>query len=252
MDYSAALLEQNEAFGELFRDTDQSTPVPTCPGWTLKQLFRHVGRGDRWSAQIVVDRLTDYLDPRDTRDGRPPDDPAGAIDWLRGGARAIVAAVDRVGADTPVWTFLGPKPAAWWVRRRLHEASVHRADAALALGLDFTLAPSLAADAITEWLERVVIQADRDAPPLADGRALHLSATDTGDEWLILAGGDAGLTLATGPDSSGMPAGVSADVKGPATQLLLAIVRRRSTEDASLTITGDAGVWQSWLDHTPF
>jgi len=47
MDYAAALIEQNRVLGELLRDADWSVPVPTCPDWTLLQLLRHVGRGDR-------------------------------------------------------------------------------------------------------------------------------------------------------------------------------------------------------------
>lgn len=248
MDYPAALLEQNEALGVLLRDADPATPVPTCPGWTLRQLFRHVGRGDRWAAQIIDDRLTEYLDPRDVRNGRPPDDTAGAIDWLHGGARGIVESVDRVGAETPVWTFLGPRPAAWWIRRRLHEATVHRADAAIALGLDYRLSPELAADGLTEWLQRVVAEA---GSPLADGQTLHLHATDTGDDWL-LHGRDKALTLSYEQVESYEQADATAAVSGPATGLLLAVVRRRSAGPAELTITGAPEVWQAWLDHTPF
>ena len=132
-------LEQNRAFGEVIRSGDPSTPVPTCPGWSLAQLFRHVGRGDRWAAQIVADRVDHYLDPRAVEGGKPPPDPDEAISWLHGGAQRLVDAVEQVGVETPVWTFLGSRPAYWWVRRRLHEATVHRADAALALGLDYAL-----------------------------------------------------------------------------------------------------------------
>ena len=125
-------------------------------------MFRHVGRGDRWAAQIVADRVDHYLDPRTVESGKPPADPDEAIVWLHGGAQRLIDAVEHVGAETPVWTFLGSRPAYWWVRRRLHEATVHRADAALALRLDYTLTPELAADAISEWLERVAAQAGRD------------------------------------------------------------------------------------------
>ncbi|WP_196766152.1 maleylpyruvate isomerase N-terminal domain-containing protein, partial [Mycobacterium avium] len=71
MDYAGAFLDENRAFAELFRDADESMPVPTCPDWTLRQLFRHVGRGDRWAAQIVRDRLDSYLDPRMVEGGKP-------------------------------------------------------------------------------------------------------------------------------------------------------------------------------------
>jgi uncharacterized protein (TIGR03083 family) len=240
VDYAAALLDQNRAFGDVIRDADSSTPVPTCPEWTLKQLFRHVGRGDRWAAQIIADRSDDYLDPRDVRDGRPPDDADGAIDWLHGGARAIVDAVEQIGPDTPVWTFLGPRPSAWWIRRRLHEATVHRADAAIALGIGYELAPELAADGTTEWLERVVAEAEAPLPP---GRALHLHATDTGDHWIL-----GGQPLSMSRDEGAADATVS----GPATELLLAVVRRLKAGEAGLTIDGDKAVWQTWLDRTPF
>ena len=75
MDYAAALTGQNQELGELLRDADWSVPVPTCPGWTLLQLLRHVGRGDRWAAQIITDRADTSLDPRSVRDGKPPATP---------------------------------------------------------------------------------------------------------------------------------------------------------------------------------
>ena len=155
MDYAAALIGQNQMLGELLRDADWSMPVPTCPGWTLLQLLRHVGRGDRWAAQIIADRADASLDPRLVRDGRPPADVPGGVRWLSESPRTLLAAVEAVGPDTEVSTFLGPKAAAWWVRRRLHEATVHRADAAIALGAPYELSAELAADGITEWLARL-------------------------------------------------------------------------------------------------
>ena len=35
-------------------DGDLERPVPTCPGWTFRQLATHLGRGHRWAAQIVA------------------------------------------------------------------------------------------------------------------------------------------------------------------------------------------------------
>jgi len=82
------------------------------------QLFKHVGRGNRWSAQIVAERLQEELDPRLVTDGKPPDDPDAAIEWLDGGVQLLLSAVDQVGAEARVWTFLGSRPAGWWIRRR--------------------------------------------------------------------------------------------------------------------------------------
>ncbi|HZC53508.1 MAG TPA: maleylpyruvate isomerase family mycothiol-dependent enzyme [Mycobacterium sp.] len=249
MDYAAAFLEENRAFSELFRDVDEATPVPTCPGWSLRQLLRHVGRGDRWAAQIVRDRLDTYLDPRSVEGGKPPPDPADAVSWLQGGARRLVDAVELSGVETPVWTFLGTRPANWWIRRRLHEVAVHRADAAIALGREFTLEPDIASDAITEWLERVAIQAgsDGEALPLEEGNTIHLHATDSSAtaEWTIsAAGGRIGFSHEHGKGTVAL--------RGGATELLLALVRRVPVGDTGVEVFGDDSVWRNWLEHTAF
>ncbi|MGO9508929.1 MAG: maleylpyruvate isomerase family mycothiol-dependent enzyme [Mycobacterium sp.] len=250
MDFAALLLEQNRAFSDLVRNADEAKPVPTCPGWNLGQLIRHVGRGDRWAAQIVRDRRDDFLDPRSVEGGKPPPDPDDAMSWLHGGAQRLVDAVEFSGVETTVWTFLGPRPANWWIRRRLHEVAVHRADAALALGTDFALAPDIAADAISEWLERVAIQAGGDgaALPLEDDDTLHLHATDPGlgeaGEWTIRVA-DGGITWSH-EHGKGTVA-----LRGGATELLLAMVRRVSVADTGIEIFGDDTVWQKWLERTP-
>jgi uncharacterized protein (TIGR03083 family) len=249
VDFRAALLDQTRDFGELIRSADPSTPVPTCPDWTLKQLFRHVGRGNRWAAQIIADHRAHELDPRDVRGGKPPDDPDAAIDWLNEGAQLIINAVDQVGADARVWSFLGPRPAGWWVRRRLHEATVHRADAAMALGVEYDLSPEIAADGVSEWIELMTVQAKRAQPPVEKGRTVHLHATDgalgpTG-EWTI-ANDEDGLGWSHEHGKGDVA------LRGPAKDLLLAIVRRRTAADVGIEIFGDIAVWDGWLERTPF
>ncbi|RAV18115.1 hypothetical protein DQP55_01115 [Mycolicibacterium sp. GF69] len=247
MDFRAALLDQTRTFGELIRSADPSTPVPTCPGWTLKHLFRHVGRGNRWAAQIIAERRMSALDPRDVRGGKPPDDVDGAADWLNDGARLVIDAVDRVGAATRVWTFRGPRPAGWWIRRRLHEVSVHHADAALTLGVDFAPPVDLAADAISEWIE--LMGANSAHPALDRGRSIHLHATDDGlgptGEWTIV------------HDEEGVGwthNHIKADValRGTATELLLALTGRRTVADPGVEVFGDTAVWDAWLERTRF
>ena len=253
MDYAAALIAENAAFAELLRDSDLSTPVPTCPDWSLDQLMRHVARGDRWCAQIVAEQASDFIDPRTVIGGKPPPGRGDTIDWVYEGPRKLLAAVELTGPENTVWTFLGPRPAKWWIRRRADEVAVHRADAAIALGAGFEIDPALAADVITEWLERVVIQADAEGPaggdrPLGDGQSVHLHATDPGlkiGEWTIL----------------GRPDGIAVDhehgkattaLRGPARDLMLAITGRRSATETGLEMFGDHAVWDTWLARTPF
>jgi uncharacterized protein (TIGR03083 family) len=169
---------------------------------------------------------------------------------LHGGAQRLVDAVELSGVETPVWTFLGTRPANWWIRRRLHETAVHRADAALAVGADFALAPDVAADAITEFLERIAVQAGDNgaALPLEDGNTLHLHATDPGlgeaGEWTIAV--DQGRIAWSHEHGKG-----SVALRGGATELLLAMARRTAVGDSGIEVFGDDAVWRCWLDRTP-
>lgn len=249
MDFAAALLDENRVFGELVRAGDPATPIPTCPEWTLRQLFRHVGRGERWAAQIVTERRD--VDPRTIEGGKPPEDLDGAIAWLRDGSQLLVDAVAKTGPDTPVWTFLGPRPATWWLRRRCHEVLVHRADAALALGQPFAAAPELAADGLSELLDlTAALAAARGRPlSLAADQTVHLHATDPGlgeqGEWTITAT-DGCLSWARAHGKG------TVAVRGSAVDLLLAASRRVPIGDTDAEVFGDTGVWQNWLDHTAF
>ena len=216
--------------------------------------MRHVGRGDRWAAQIVTDLATEPVDPRTVAGGKPPAGRDNEIAWLQHGVRELIDAVEKSGAQTPVWTFLGIRPADWWIRRRLHETAVHRADVALALGVEFQIAAGVAADGITEYLERVMIRAAENepswgGPPLDDGQSLHLHATDDGlgttGEWTIFGRAD-GIEFEHGHAKS------TTALRGPARDLLLAIVRRGSAGELGVEIFGDASVWNTWLARTPF
>jgi uncharacterized protein (TIGR03083 family) len=238
MDHGAALVEQSRLLGELLADADWSTPVPTCPGWTLLQLLRHVGRGDRWAAQIVADRRDTGLDPRAVPNGKPPADPAGAVAWLRDSARTVCDAVAESGPDVTVWTFLGPRPAPWWVRRRLHESTVHRADAAITLGVPYDLSDELAEDGIDETLERLAVGSP---PSLPVGVRVALRPSDADAGWTVV-GADDGLRVTRDV--------VDTDVvlRGPATDLFLLLARRRLIDDTAVHVSGDRKVWDTWIE----
>ena len=245
VDYRSILLDETRSFGSLIRTCDASAPVPTCPGWAVRELFHHVGRGHRWAAQIVATRADAAPDPRFVPDSEPPGEGAGRIDWLVDGAALLVDAITRTGPDTVVWTILGPRPAWWWLRRRAFDTLVHAVDAAIAQGVQHRLSSDVAAEALTEWLERVAAQADTSSVPLRAGQCLSFHATDTDGRWAV-SGTEAGVTWA--------PEQRRGDVtlRGPAADLLLVAVRRRRLDQTGITVAGDAAVWRAWLDSTPF
>ena len=68
-------------FADVVRGTDPSTPVPTCPDWTVAELVRHAGAVHRWAGQMVAALAQERLDRRQVVLDLPadesdlPDDP---------------------------------------------------------------------------------------------------------------------------------------------------------------------------------
>jgi len=233
---------------------DLACPVPTCPGWTLRQLARHVGRGHRWAAEIVTTRAAEAIPLRQVPDGRLPDDPARHAKWLNAAAAQVVEAVTAADGD-PVWTYLGMRPASFWARRRAHEVAVHLADAQLATGRDVDLPADLAADGIDEWLG-ILAAGTEGTTDVAwsedlrgDGQTLHFHTTDDG-----LDGTGEWLTRRTPSGITVEPGHAKADVavRGPAVSLLLVLTRRLPPSDPAIEILGDRALFGHWLDHTQF
>src|SRR6476661_6090733 len=176
-------------------DGDLERPVPTCPGWTFRQLATHVGRGHRWAAQIVAIRSATPIPLRELAD-------------------------------------LGP--ATFWARRRAHETAVHLADAQLAAGRDVDLAPEAAADGVDEWLGLVAASTAGTPDPAraqdlrGDGQSLHFHATDPGlsdtGEWLVTRT-PSGVTVTRGHGKADVA------VRGPAARQLLVLTRRLPPSD---------------------
>ncbi|MCL9762284.1 maleylpyruvate isomerase family mycothiol-dependent enzyme [Frankia sp. AiPa1] len=242
----AALLTETDLLADLYRDCDPTTPVPTCPGWTLATLVAHVGGGHRWTATIVTRRSTENVAFAEVPDVRRPRDQQAAVAWLRDSARQIITAVDATGPDVPVWTpFGGLRPARWWIRRRLHEDTGHRADALLALGREVVMAPAIAADGLSELLDLIAVGPPWFAVPLEDGTTLTLTATDSATSWSVARSAD---TVAW----TGVPAAATVTVSGAAVDLYLLALRRISADNARLAISGDPKALDTWLDRTAF
>jgi uncharacterized protein (TIGR03083 family) len=251
--YVAEIEACTAGLAEILAEYDQSLPIPTCPEWTLRQLVTHVGRAHRWAAEITRTRSDAFIPFREVPDGKLPDDRAGQRGWLRAGAALLVDAVREAGSDL-VWSFAGPAPAGFWIRRMAHETLVHRADAQLAAGSEPEplIEPEVAADAIDEWLMLLtggLGNSGERTKTLPAGAGLHLHATDDGlggrGEWMIRhdAGG-----LAVEPGHGKADAALT----GPAASLLLVLMRRRPVSDPAVTVYGDSAVVDGWLASTAF
>jgi uncharacterized protein (TIGR03083 family) len=251
--YYAEIEAATAGLAETLAEHDQSLPIPTCPDWTLRQLVTHVGREHRWAAEITRTRSDAFIPFREVPDGKLPDGRDEQATWLRAGAARIIDAVREARSDV-VWSFTGPVPAGFWIRRMAHETLVHRADAQLAVGAEPepVIEAEVAADAIDEWLTLLTagaIGTDERTVALPAGVALHLHATDDGlgggGEWMIRRGAG-GLTFDPGHGKA------DAALAGPAASLLLVLLRRRPVSDPAVTVYGERAVVDGWLANTPF
>ncbi|WGL52636.1 maleylpyruvate isomerase N-terminal domain-containing protein [Nocardioides sp. BP30] len=198
--------------------------VPTCPGWTVRDLVAHQGMVHRWA----TDRLQGarVADPeRWLAEGAAEADP---LEWLRDGVVELAQAFTRVPDDVEAPVFLedAPAPRAFWARRQCHETTIHAVDAqTAALGrpprAEETQIPlALALDGLDEL---VMGNVPRSKYRLRSSRPTSLAVApgDAGVWWLMRVGPDPVVSSRhTGP--------IAADhvLEGTATELYLRLWNR--------------------------
>ena len=219
---------------------DLAADVPTCPGWTVADLTRHVGQvflhktiGMRQGAE------PDEWPPKDLEN----EEPLALLD--RAYADLVAEFASRSPQD-PTGTWYRPdQTVGFWIRRMAQEAVIHRIDAELGTGRPVAPVPAdLAVDGIDELL-RVFVEysvaawGDYFVDVLAGSPGWTFDIRTDGAGWRVRTGpglfdviggpaeatdGDADVTVSGTPadvlrwvwnrESPGEPAGVT--VQGPA------------------------------------
>ncbi|MET9580646.1 maleylpyruvate isomerase family mycothiol-dependent enzyme [Streptomyces massasporeus] len=236
---------------------DLSGTVPTCPDWSLEDLVRHVGGALCWVEFIVRTRAGEEVPEERVPGLGGPErrgDAAVLDAWLAESGEQVVTALREAGPDTKVWGWAGVLDTGFWARRVTHEITVHRADATLAAGLPYEVAPEVAADAVDEWLQ-IVEHVQRTVPHDAarelrgPGLSIHLHATDTGPEvnaeWLVELTED-GVAWSRGHRKA------TVALRGPLTSVLLAFYRRLPLDAPELEVLGERELLEFWLERATF
>lgn len=241
-EHIALTVAEIAAFAELVAGADLDAPVQACAGWDLAKLIKHAGSAHRWVIEIIDTAATERVDFRQVDLGLPADR-ADLARWLAAGADPLAHAL-AVDPATPIWTWGPDGTAGWWARRMLHETLVHRADAALTLGVEPQIDAALACDGVDELLGNLAAIAVFN-PAIeslrGDGESLHLHATDAPGEW----------TITLTPEGYRWDRGHSkatVAVRGSAADLLLLIYNRRSRlDEGRFALFGDAALLDRWL-----
>lgn len=236
---------ERTALGEL-RGADLTAAVEACPGWSLYDLLAHLAMVHRMALRMLA---TPPTADAPAASERPPEAGGDAIwDFLDDGMARLLAEFESRDLTTPCRAFVGPVTISWWLRRQLHETTVHRHDAQVAAGAPGSIDPNVAADGVDEWLD---LQVGR-GWPATDGVAgtIHLHATDlTADE---AANGDGEWFIELGDTLAWRHGHQKGDValRGSRSDLLLAAWGRLPV--SSLDTVGDVALFERFLESLEF
>jgi len=236
---------------------DLDAPVPTCPGWTLHDLARHLGEGRRaWAATVAAG-------PSATGKAAPegqtvaPREREALVDWLAASTQQLLDALREAGPDRACWTWWAesqsPQNCGAVARHQLQEVAVHTYDAQLTLGDPQPLPEDVALDGVDEFLSTccATTEAWPHHPAVVDYHASE------GRSWRLWLSAD-GARFAPRPvpdPASGTVAGAPFDTepdfsaRATAHGLVMAMYGRNPLQ--SLEVAGDTEVYDQLVAWEP-
>jgi uncharacterized protein (TIGR03083 family) len=218
-------------------------PVPTCPGWTVRDLVVHLGMVHRWATDVVEGRGMGSGDEHAAA-GRAATD---LLDWFDQGASALLQALSTAPQDLAVPFFLvdAPAPRLAWCRRQAHETTIHAVDAMAArLGRapsvdEVWFGDALALDGVDElltgFLPRSKVRLRSEVPYL-----IHVAPHGTDREWTVRVGAEPPTTTRSAPDGAEP---VRIRLGGSARETYLGLWNR-----GELTADGDPAAVVEWRE----
>jgi uncharacterized protein (TIGR03083 family) len=203
--------------------------VEFCPGWTVRDVVHHLTQVHWFWATIVEDGLTEQPEGLDRPEPAP--DPT-IIETFRSGVERLVRVLGEADPSARVWTWASAQQDAGFViRHQVQEAVGHHWDVAHAAGRAVRVSPAVGADAVDEFLQFSVSNADDAAgddplPAPLSGR-VGLACTDSDAAWLVADGPVAGTATVSRTTRAGLDADGVPTVTGTGGQLLLWLYDRQ-------------------------
>jgi uncharacterized protein (TIGR03083 family) len=228
------LERQGQALAAAAERAGPDAVVPTCPGWTVRDLLAHTAGVHDWAASFV--RAEPDADPG--ADLPPPAPGEDLVARYREAHAGLVADLRAAPPDLATWTFLrAPSPLAFWARRQAHEAAIHRADAESAAGSPVSYDPEFAADGIDELLCGFFARRPSRRLYSETPRSLLIAPDDRPERWLATIGPEGCETQVLTSDKS-----ADCTVRGAASELYLLLWNRSDPP----RVEGDDAVLDLW------
>jgi uncharacterized protein (TIGR03083 family) len=215
----AAMLAQLASDGAALRAaaTDLDLPVPTCPGWTVRDAVEHTAVVYAHKATVIEQSLDHPPQP-----WPPQFDYDDVREFYDEQLHRIIEALRTRAPETVVWTWYEPdRTVGFWVRRMMQETAIHRADVESARGQRPEIPDEVAVDGIDELVERMLCDDDPDYyQGYSPGQGQRVAVTAAGHAWTITLGDRvASFNRDTAPDAD-------ATLSGDAGAVVLAMWNR--------------------------
>jgi uncharacterized protein (TIGR03083 family) len=155
-----------------------SEAVPSCPGWTVRDVVSHVG--EVYEHKIACTELGHAPDPW------PPAWPTDRdpIEWMADAQARLLEMFRERGPEAPSATWWPPdQTVGFWARRMANETAVHRVDVELAVGTATPVDAELAVDGVDEILV-VMLAGDWSEDP-SDRPTARVEISTGGHHWIV-------------------------------------------------------------------
>ena len=162
------------------REAGPGAPVPSCPGWSVRDLLDHVSLVYRHKVECIRRQA----DPEPWPPERSHADPFAE---LEDALAALLAELAAHAPGDPAFTWHEPdQTVGFWARRMAQETVVHRVDAQLAAGEEVSeVAEDLAGDGINEVLH-VLVEGDWPDLPLPGPGPDRVALRVPGRSWTVV------------------------------------------------------------------
>ncbi|WP_432980854.1 maleylpyruvate isomerase family mycothiol-dependent enzyme [Dactylosporangium sp. CA-233914] len=209
--------------------------VPSCPGWTVADLVRHVGQVYLHKAEVLrTGAWPEQWPPPEIATENP-------IALLDRGYGAVTHEFSRRGDADHALTWHDPdQTVKFWIRRMAQESVIHRLDAELAHHTESApIPPDLARDGIDEVLRLFLSYGSHTwqedfAPALSKATGYDIRIQAAGDPavitdaWLIRTGSEGVSVTSASPNRTIADSQPDATVTGPPAEILRWLWARES------------------------